>query len=73
MARNYTTLKSVPVEQYYGGNKRYVELSTSSEHFDELPTEGIADGSLTFFSDNWTVSAFNEDEGAWGDPKEIFG
>ena len=68
---HYTILVSRPVEQYKGSKEKYIELSTSSDEFEYLPTENVADGSLAFFSNNWTVSAYNKTAG-WGDPKQIF-
>lgn len=55
-----------------------VRLEAAGDSSETPPSEAevgakIADGSLTFFSDNWTVSAFSEKEADWGEPKEMFG
>ena len=74
--RKYTVLISRPIEQHYG-SEIYVELSANSEDFDDLPdekigVEKIAEGSIAFFPDNWTVSAYSK-TGGWGEPQTIFG
>lgn len=55
-----------------GVRRLYVEIGANSNEAANLPTENIASGSLAFFSNNWTVSAFTVGSG-WGEPEQIFG
>ena len=55
-----------------GVNMRYVEIACHSDEADNRPTTGIVDGSITLFTNNYTVSIFNETSHAWGDPQPLF-
>ena len=56
-----------------GVNMREVYIACDSSEANNRPTVGIVDGSFTLFTDDMTVSAFNEKTGAWGDPQPLFG
>jgi len=56
-----------------GVNMREVNIACDSSEADNRPTEGVVDGSFTLFTDDITVSFFNEKTGAWGDAVPLFG
>ena len=52
---------------------REVNIACNSSEAGNLPTDGIVDGSFALFTDDLTVSFFDEQTGAWGDPVSLFG
>ena len=56
-----------------GVNMREVNIACNSSEAGNLPTDGIVDGSFALFTDDLTVSFFDEQTGAWGDPVSLFG